>query len=117
MAGQSSLVQHWFVEMHAPSHGFVPTGHPAGGGGTTGTAAACWALCFLAFLRHAFFCLPDFFLQCLSGSWASALAPPSNGASAAARVATSARRCHPVVRERVSASKRSASIAWTSGVA
>jgi hypothetical protein len=46
-----------------------------GGRGGDDVAAACSALCFLAFFRHFFLALPDFFLHFLLGSWAAISSP------------------------------------------
>jgi hypothetical protein len=38
------------------------------GGGSGGAGVVCVALCFLAFLKHFFFWLPDFFLHAVRAS-------------------------------------------------
>src|SRR5215207_2103038 len=76
-------------------------------------APACWALCFLAFLRHFFFFSPDFFLHFARKSWAS-LGPDSRQprkppSADPARSRSAPRREGFVARERSRVSKRSAS--------
>jgi hypothetical protein len=72
----------------------------------------CVALCFLAFLRHFFFCLPDFFLHAFSALCASASPAPSVKRLPRAEPASSrkaVRREGGAESKRESASKRFAS--------
>src|SRR5215207_1808882 len=81
--------------------------------GPSGSWLACWALCFLAFLRHFFFCLPDFFLHAVRALCAVAspvprvTRPPKTEPTSRRRAL---RREGEVDRERRKDSKRSGSI-------
>jgi hypothetical protein len=78
----------------------------------------CWALCFLAFLRHFFFCLPDFFLHAFRAL--CAVASPTPRVTRLPRSEPTSRRRAPrregvSERERERVSKRLASIGRVQG--
>src|SRR5918993_632697 len=81
---QSAWEQHWSV-VHPPSQQRGVTGRGR-------SWAACWALWALAFLRHFFFCVPDFFLHAVSALWAAASSRASSGARAPLRARARERR-------------------------
>src|SRR5215207_10058763 len=82
------------------------------GGGGGGGSLACWAACFLAFFRHFFLALPDFFLHVALRSWAAASSPTGRPARPSAAVSSPprARRREPaLVNARARAPKRESS--------